>query len=309
MPAKTSIESLSRSPSTSGCFWIGDRGFPDHLKALELADAWKRSKGSGIRIAVLDSGVAPMPKVFEHIERYDWTGKPISPGDAHPKLHGTRCASLIASSDPEALGVAPEATLVSILVAGSSGRPLVQRVLEGFASAERLQCDVISCSFTIHGADPSLISLANQMAKEGTVIVTASGNEENERCEFPELLDGPVVVGALDDNGLAFEEQRMGKFTDVFAPGWHLSHRVPDGVDDHFGMTSGATALVSGAIALALSTCPQDKRRSAGARMNSWIRNPKFTKPLAKIPPRAPKARFIAPGLLFEAIASLEPID
>jgi membrane-anchored mycosin MYCP len=87
---------------------------PPSQAMLNLPEAWKTSRGAGVTVAVIDSGVTPQPR----LPRLSGGGDYIESGDGLTDCdgHGTAVAGLIAAA-PGAdgfSGVAPEAALVSI---------------------------------------------------------------------------------------------------------------------------------------------------------------------------------------------------
>lgn len=87
---------------------------PGHV-LLDLGQAWRFSRGAGVTVAVIDTGVAPSPRLARLTGGGDYvsTGEGLSDCD----LHGTVVAGIIAARPAAAdafAGVAPEASIVSI---------------------------------------------------------------------------------------------------------------------------------------------------------------------------------------------------
>lgn len=104
------------------------------LSALHVTQAWQTSKGSGVTIALLDTGVAPQhPDLAGSVisSGQDFTNSGEKPGGQFFGIHGTAMASLIvghghgAGSPDGVLGVAPEAKLLSVRVTLDSSDPLL----------------------------------------------------------------------------------------------------------------------------------------------------------------------------------------
>ena len=115
---------------------------------IKLKDAWKFTKGKGIKICIIDDGIDPAHPGFagaKIIAAKDMLKKEneVAKHLYNSEKHGTACASVAASSDYRALGVAPESQLIIIRCKGLGS------VLEAEAIywAVHQGADVISCSW------------------------------------------------------------------------------------------------------------------------------------------------------------------
>jgi len=94
------------------------------LRAIGVTAAWHVTRGSGVTVGVLDSGVDPtVPDLAGSVTvGPDYTQGADPPGYQPPHLHGTYVASLIAGhgSGPGdtagVIGVAPAARILSVRV-------------------------------------------------------------------------------------------------------------------------------------------------------------------------------------------------
>jgi len=92
---------------------------PEYLRALNITEAWRYSRGHNIKVAVIDSGVRPNPRLPRLVGGGD---SMTADGDglADCDGHGTLVASMIAGSPanpptPDGFsGIAPDATVISI---------------------------------------------------------------------------------------------------------------------------------------------------------------------------------------------------
>jgi subtilisin family serine protease len=119
------------------------------LRKTGVFDAWKVSRGSGTKICIIDDGldfnhpafVGPS-KIVAPCDMMDKNRKRL-PVHQFDERHGTACASIACSADLLALGVAPDASLMPIRVAGLGS--ILQS--EAFYWATEYGADVISCSW------------------------------------------------------------------------------------------------------------------------------------------------------------------
>ena len=210
--------------------------------------------------------------------------------------HGTFMAGLIAgagSATSGPTGTAPEASLLSVKVAGADGAADVSTVLAGLqwvvSFADRYGIRVVNMSLgtdSTQSYEDDPLNYAVQRAwAAGIVVVVAAANTGPAPGSIAKPGDDPwvVTVGAVDSNGTpGLGDDRVPDFSsrgptrhgvakpDVVAPGARvLSLRVPGSTLDRRyppadttspyragSGTSMATALVSGTAALALQANP-----------------------------------------------------
>ena len=103
-----------------------------HLDVLRAPKAWKYSRGRGVTVAVLDTGVdARHPDLTGHVVNGpDLTGGVRRPGSRYWGLHGTSMASIISGHGHGAglaqgmMGVAPLSRVLSVRVTLENDDPL-----------------------------------------------------------------------------------------------------------------------------------------------------------------------------------------
>ena len=211
--------------------------------------------GSGVTVAVLDSGVAPDLDLVAPANRLLAS---VNFADEAPTSdpggHGTHVAGIIAGngsrSDGEFVGVAPQTNIVDVRVLGRTGSGRVSSVVRGieWALAHRAAYNirVINLSFGArtplsYRADP--LSAAVEIAwRRGLVVVAAAGNEgpEVDTVVTPGINPYVITVGATDDRGTrnrtddtlawfsAWGSADSNPKPDLVAPGRRLaSLRVP----------------------------------------------------------------------------------
>jgi subtilisin family serine protease len=249
---------------------------------LELESIWNTTRGAGIRVGVLDTGVATseaLPSSRVRSIRADG-GAPNVTTDTH----GTSCCSLVGSGGVDAEGAAPEATLVSIQLSTDANAITAAQVVRGLERALDEGCHIISCSFTLQRwgtQKDSVAALVRQAHLAGIPVLAAAGNVAHQPSLFPEEIQHAIVVSAHDAS-VAPMPVRFNQWTDVFCLGDELSIVDSDGANQTWsGLTSGATALTAGVAALALASVPEAKRTKVGIAMEALLKNSgiRFTLP------------------------------
>ena len=205
-----------------------------HLRVIEAQAAWRVSRGEGVTVAVLDTGVA-----YENRGRYrrapDLRGTRFArgwdfvDGDAHPddeppsarQSHGTHIAGIIAQTTDNGVGtagVAPKATIMPIRVlrpdlSGSEGT-----IARGLRFAADHGADVINLSIAGPKGKGPLRDAVAYASSKGATIVASAGNGGGASVSFPAAYPEVIAVGALSrDLSLAYYSNR-GRALDLVAP-------------------------------------------------------------------------------------------
>ena len=262
---------------------------------INLLDALLKADGSGIGVAVIDTGVVPVPDLVNQVPyRVDFT--PERDGlDRYG--HGTHMAGIIAgdgtSSAGKYEGVAPGAHLISIKVAGYNAATDVSVVIAALQWAINHQSQfnirVLNLSFGTDSKQPYSIDPLDYAIEKawraGITVVASAGNGGPDAGTVEKPADDPYVitVGAVDTKQTASaSDDTVAPFSargptqdgfskpDVVAPGISIvSARDPNSTLDQMHPlarvgnfyfkgtgTSQATAIVSGIAALILDRNP-----------------------------------------------------
>jgi subtilisin family serine protease len=240
------------------------------LPGLDVLPVWTRTRGAGVTVAVIDSGVDPgQPDYRQNLlpgrNLYDRTA------DTADRVgHGTVVASLIAAGAGNGgyVGIAPEAKILPVKIVDGghswSSRAAVAGVYWALAHGAR----VLNCSFGSFGAPiPGMTRALRAAAHAGALVVIAAGNEHAN-------LDARGAVYAPDGAGLANTvtvanvEAVSGRLApssnwgarrvQLAALGDYLYGDYPASADGgYLGGTSAAAATVSGVAALLFAAHPE----------------------------------------------------
>lgn len=236
-----------------------------HLAALDIPAAHATTRGDGVVVAVVDSGVDDT--------RPDLAGA-LLPGTGFGSAagtdgtedndgHGTAMATLIAGRavDGGALGVAPGAMILPVSVGADGDKFTTASVAEGVTWAVDHGADVVNLSLTsLATLTPDLLRAVNYAFDHDAVVVAGTGNDGDEHVGAPANIKGVIAVsGTVEGNG-PWPESNTGPETVLAAPAQRIVTAVPVKVVDtgyaEVDGTSAATALVSGAAALVRARYP-----------------------------------------------------
>ena len=224
--------------------------------ATGVPDAHRVTRGKGINVAVLDTGVqAEHPDLsgqFTAIK--DFSGSMFGPADRVG--HGTHCAGIVAANDNTqgVIGVAPHARLLIGKVLGDDGSGSGQAIAKGIDWAVEMGADVISMSLGSPQPDPVIRNAINRAVAAGRFVVCAAGNSGpiNTQPDYPAAFENVLSVASIQHDGTLSDFSSRGK-VDFAAPGSSILSTYPRDRYARLSGTSMACPFVAGVVALLLS--------------------------------------------------------
>jgi len=230
---------------------VGIRGYPGGLAALQwnffgpngvkALEAWGNVAaagspgGRGLRVAVLDTGVAyrdygrykrsPDFANTKFVAAYDFVDGRREVVDRNG--HGTHVAGTIAESTNNRIGVSGLAwgvTLMPIRVLDSNGYGDAATIAKGIRYAARHNAKVINMSLefstSVRASEiPDIIAAIRFANRRGAVVVGSTGNEGEARVAYPARAGIVISVGATTDNACLASYSNDGVGLDIVAPG------------------------------------------------------------------------------------------
>ncbi|MEV6495788.1 S8 family serine peptidase, partial [Actinoplanes sp. NPDC051633] len=234
-----------------------------HLGALDIVAAHKVSKGAGVVIGLVDTGV--------QADHRDLAGAVLAGSDTYPNAtgdgrndsdgHGTELAGLIAGrghgGNSGILGIAPAAKILPVR-APVGTLSSAEFLAAGIDEAVARKVGVINMSFGSN--DEEVLHEAIRKAKAADIVLVGGvGNksgsvsdEEGTDSPFPGKYPEVLTVGATDRQGRIADFSVTGPQVDVVAPGVDLAttgigetgYSLVSGTSDSTAIVSGVAALV-----------------------------------------------------------------
>ncbi|MEU7568226.1 type VII secretion-associated serine protease mycosin [Streptomyces fradiae] len=247
-------------------------------EAINAERAWNTTKGAGVTVAVLDTGVDEThPDLAGNVlPGKDFIGFGARRGDRAWARHGTAMAGIIAGhghgpgNGDGIVGVAPEARIlpVRVILEGADKSRARARNTRGSALAQGIRwaadqgADVINLSLgddseAAHPEAAEDAAVQYALAK-GAVVVASAGNggEKGDRVSYPAAYPGVIAVTAVDRFGTHASFSTSRWYATVSAPGVDVVIADPDRKYYEGWGTSAAAAFVSGAAALVRAAHP-----------------------------------------------------
>jgi serine protease len=193
-----------------------------NLRSINVESAWQETKGDGVTVAVIDTGVTRVPDLqkTEFVSGYDFVNDRTQATDDNG--HGTHVAGTIAQSTNNNYGVAGiayEANIMPLKVLDSYGSGTVADIAEAIKFAADNGAGVINMSLGGGGESQLMKEAIDYAYNKGVVIIAAAGNSNQNSAGYPARYPRVIGVSALDASGEKAPYSNFGAGVDISAPG------------------------------------------------------------------------------------------
>ena len=242
-----------------------------YLDYLNIGEAWNYTQGSGITVAVIDTGIdTDHPEFAGRISEYSYNATEdkivkdytLDDGSYDWSLiedeqgHGTAVAGVVAAAmnGSGTVGVAPQAEILVIKAECDENGTFYSTsdLVFGLYYAIEQDVDVVNMSFGTYYVNP--FASATKLAKDSDIVcVAAAGNDGTSALCYPAADENVIGVGALAQESWELASySNYGENADMVAPGTVYTAKKGGGYGVMNG-TSFASPAVAGAVALYLS--------------------------------------------------------
>jgi len=207
-----------------------------NLVNINIEKAWEKSKGKGVTVAVIDTGVSRVEDLqkTEFVKGYDFVNDDEDASDDNG--HGTHVAGTIAQSTNNNLGVAGiayEAKIMPLKVLNAFGAGTITDIAEAIRFAADHGANIINMSLGGAGESAILKEAIDYAYNKGVTIIAAAGNANYPAAFYPARYPKVIGVSATSATGEKAFYSNYGAGVDISAPGGDM--RGPDGTKNEAG--------------------------------------------------------------------------
>ncbi|MDJ1642749.1 S8 family serine peptidase [Streptomyces pakalii] len=231
-------------------------------KSLSLPHAWKLSRGQGVTVAVVGSGVSLAAPALE--------GRVTAVGDAGEDCvgHGTFIAGLIAAGRTEGTafqGIAPAARVLGVRGTDERGVPSAELVAAGIRAAVDRGARVVSVASALPTGKTELTDAVRHATERDVLVVAPAAPDAEPRpgdrpaeAYWPAAAPGALSVVGVSADGAVLKSAAGRGTAELAAPGSPVIGVGPRG-KGHFiaAGSSAAAAYTAGAAALVRAYAPE----------------------------------------------------
>lgn len=199
-----------------------------NFQAIQSEEAWELSTGSGVNVAVLDTGIVAggSDGIDCVVSPWDVVNGDDSPEDGDG--HGTHVSGTISQMTDNGIGVAGlayNACIMPVKVLDDTGSGTFADIADGIYYAVNNGAEVINMSlgtnarYGLHN-DPIMDLALDEAYANGVTVVCASGNDSSrDNVSYPAIYPTTIAVGATDYRNRVTRYSNKGEGLDIVAPG------------------------------------------------------------------------------------------
>ncbi|MFB7274867.1 type VII secretion-associated serine protease mycosin [Streptomyces sp. NPDC056244] len=243
-------------------------GAPWALQRVMLDELWEDTRGKGVRVAVIDTGVDNAnPQLKEAVDTTagreflaNQMEKGSPPDGTDDRVgHGTKVAGIIAARRHPGtgfVGLAPEATIIPIRQNDEQNSGNDSTMAEAIDHAIAEDADIINISQDTTKPLTPASDLGEAIARavdREIVVVASAGNDGldgKQKNTYPAAFEGVLAVASSDRNNERAPFSQSGEFVGVAAPGVDMVSTVPGYGQCVDNGTSFSAPYVAGVAAL-----------------------------------------------------------
>jgi subtilisin family serine protease len=224
------------------------------LPKLQTYTAWDTANGSGVTIAILDSGLDSSHLDLKANYVPGWNFYDSNANTADVNGHGTAvagAAAMVGNNSTGSAGVAYGAKIMPVRISSPDGYAYASTMSQALYWATDNGARVANISFSGVPGNATVQSAAEYMRSKGGYVVAAAGNSGG--LENIAAHDSILVVSATDENDARATFSSYGPYVDVSAPGLNIYSAWSGGGYGNYWGTSFSSPIVAATAALVMS--------------------------------------------------------
>ncbi|TLU59454.1 peptidase S8, partial [Thalassotalea litorea] len=241
-----------------------------HLNKINMPEAWAKSKGAGVVVAVLDTGVNKSHEDLKGnlLTGYNVVSKNTDTTDTNG--HGTKVSGVVAALSNNNKGVASiawDAKVLPVKISNrSDGVASLFDIARALTWAADNGADIANVSYQI--TDSATVSgAAKSFYEKGGLVVAAAGNSgKSMSCTDNKYI---ITVSATTSSDGKASFSNYGPCVDVAAPGQGLQTTTKNGGYGSASGTSFAAPTTAGVLAVLKAANP----KMSNAELESLLEN------------------------------------
>lgn len=223
------------------------------LQKMNIHHKWTYTKGKGVKIAVIDTGVDVHHPSLVHAASKSFNSFNGTNLANDVEGHGTHVAGVIFGKG-KVYGVAPEAEMYAVKALGDDGSGSNESVARAIDWSVANDADIISMSLGSNFPSTEVEQALDRAVSKNIACVCAAGNDANGNqnlisIDYPAKYESTIAVGAIDTNKNIASFSSAGN-VDVVSYGVDILSAYPNNRYAVLSGTSMATPYISGCIAL-----------------------------------------------------------
>ncbi len=204
-----------------------------HLKAAGAPSAWDTTRGAGVTVAIIDTGVAPVDDLdpARLLPGHNFLTGGDDARDDHG--HGTHVAGTVAQTTGNGIGVAgmaPLARLLPLKVLGADGSGTSVGIADAIRWAADHGARVLNLSLGGGARSAAMADAVHYARSRGCVVVCAAGNSGGRGVSYPAAYRGALAVSSVGPKGRLAPYSSYGPEVRIAAPGGDKSQGEQGGV-------------------------------------------------------------------------------
>ena len=265
-------ENYELTANTENIEPLGNDFTPWNLSAVNADEAHAAGEtGSGVKIAVLDSGLDTYGEVMAY-GGIDLVDSEESYGDDITG-HGTSVAGIIAApiDGSGIVGVSPGAEIYNVRVLDNGNTGTISRIVDGIDWCIENGMDIINMSFGTENYSQILDEKITEAAQAGIIMVSSAGNGST--IQYPAKFSSVIAVGSVNSSMEKSSASATGQELEFVAPGENVFSTMLIGGYSAMSGTSIAAPHVTGAAAVLLAKDPSQSPEFIRALLASSAKN------------------------------------